>query len=479
MVGVHGCPSPVGFVFDCPKLVLGVLFLLAWIFAAKQTAAQPVQVFYDLAGNQVSMSPGAAGAPALVSPPQPQLQAGNFPVTFSVVASGVGLSYQWLSNGVPIPGANSDSLMVGASIVPGLGSYAVVVGNASGSITSAPAAIWPDSKGSGMPDWWQLRCFGDLTQAPTGDFDGDGVSNLDEYLEGTNPTNAVSFNPRLILTQTPLGSIVPSPDLPYYALGQVVTLTAIPAAGQQFLGWGGAVGGLKPVVSLVMDGHKMIHGVFGLPLPLALDNSNFRWTTGGDAPWFGQTDMSEDGMGSAQSGLISYNQKSWLQASVSLGETAKFSFWWNVSSQSPDQLSFSMDGAVVATISGEAESWRQVQTNLAVGGHTLLWTYQKGVYDVPTSIPFVDAGWVDQVVLTLPPPKAPPVFSQVTIINGELVLNWTVIPNQYYQLQYKTNLSQPGWINLGGAVSSPTTTASAADTLFPDPHRFYRLELLP
>lgn len=47
----------------------------------------------------------------------------------------------------------------------------------------------PDSDYDGMPDSWELTYFGTLDRDGTGDYDGDGVSDLDEYLAGTNPTN--------------------------------------------------------------------------------------------------------------------------------------------------------------------------------------------------------------------------------------------------------------------------------------------------
>ena len=48
-----------------------------------------------------------------------------------------------------------------------------------------------DSDGSGLADWWQIVHFGHTGVDPYGDADGDGWSNLQEYLNGTNPN---SFN---------------------------------------------------------------------------------------------------------------------------------------------------------------------------------------------------------------------------------------------------------------------------------------------
>ena len=39
-----------------------------------------------------------------------------------------------------------------------------------------------------MADAWELQYFGNLHQGPTDDPDGDGVNNLQEYLQGRNPT---------------------------------------------------------------------------------------------------------------------------------------------------------------------------------------------------------------------------------------------------------------------------------------------------
>jgi cellulose 1,4-beta-cellobiosidase len=48
----------------------------------------------------------------------------------------------------------------------------------------------PDTDGDNMPDSWELQYFGNLSQSGAGDYDGDFVSNLQEYQTGTNPTIA-------------------------------------------------------------------------------------------------------------------------------------------------------------------------------------------------------------------------------------------------------------------------------------------------
>ncbi len=50
-----------------------------------------------------------------------------------------------------------------------------------------------DTDTNGLPDWWELQYIGHLTGTdPKADPDHDGMSNLAEWLAGTNPTNASS-----------------------------------------------------------------------------------------------------------------------------------------------------------------------------------------------------------------------------------------------------------------------------------------------
>ena len=53
---------------------------------------------------------------------------------------------------------------------------------------------WADSNDSGIPDWWWLQYFGQITNVdPTASAAGDGYSNLEKFQMGLNPTNY--YNP--------------------------------------------------------------------------------------------------------------------------------------------------------------------------------------------------------------------------------------------------------------------------------------------
>ncbi len=56
-----------------------------------------------------------------------------------------------------------------------------------------------DSDANGLPDWWEFTYFGVIDVNPNADPDGDGMTNLQEFLAATDPTNAAS---RLAITST-------------------------------------------------------------------------------------------------------------------------------------------------------------------------------------------------------------------------------------------------------------------------------------
>jgi hypothetical protein len=76
-------------------------------------------------------------------------------------------------------------------------------------------------------------------------------------------------------------------------------------------------------------------------------------------------------------------------------------------------------------------------------------------------------------------PIAVPNIRAIASAPASFNLNFAVAPGSLYQIQYKTNLMQPDWINLGDPVLSETNSLKFADTNIVDfPQKFYRLMLV-
>ncbi|MCX5886111.1 MAG: hypothetical protein NT096_09420 [Proteobacteria bacterium] len=71
----------------------------------------------------------------------------------------------------------------------GLITAETVQGTASGKATFAVITDI-DADGNGLPDWWELQYFGTTGQSASADADSDGLTNLEEYQNRTDPTKA-------------------------------------------------------------------------------------------------------------------------------------------------------------------------------------------------------------------------------------------------------------------------------------------------
>jgi hypothetical protein len=146
-------------------------------------------------------TPGAANAtplgPIILQHPASQSVAAAQTVRLNVAASGQNLRYQWRFNDQNILNATADSLVLTNVQPVQSGGYSVVVFSADASTASQTAllTVGGDFDRDGMDDNWELahglNPF-DATDA-SADADNDGVSNLQEYIAGTEPRDPSSY----------------------------------------------------------------------------------------------------------------------------------------------------------------------------------------------------------------------------------------------------------------------------------------------
>lgn len=266
------------------SLFIPVSLALLLCALAAPGQAQVSQSTYDAGGDPVSRSAAATASPVILRQPVTRIVEPGHSATFSVtLADARGVTFQWKFNGASIAGATKDSLVLTNVAAANEGAYTVAVTNGSGTTTSTAAMLYIDSDGDGLPDSWEIANFGNLAQNALGDFDGDGVSNLDEFLQSTNPTSNASYRVRLTVLTAGGGAVTVSPAKTNYALGETVTLTAVPMTPYSFDHWSGDLATTNSTATLTLSANKTVTAVFSYaPVPAGL----IAW-------WRGEADASD------------------------------------------------------------------------------------------------------------------------------------------------------------------------------------------
>jgi len=88
----------------------------------------------------------------------------------------------------------------------------------------------------------------------------DTLATFAGYVGGTVPSN----KPTLTVSTVGNGSVVQNPDQPYYTVGTVVNLTAVPDPGYTFSSWSGDLTGSTNPTTITMNANKSVTATFAL-----------------------------------------------------------------------------------------------------------------------------------------------------------------------------------------------------------------------
>ncbi|WP_167856769.1 InlB B-repeat-containing protein [Hymenobacter aquaticus] len=125
----------------------------------------------------------------------------------------------------------------------------------------APYALFSDAGGDYAP-WTPPVGNYSLTARPYSAASGGGTAGTALTIS-FSVTDATAPGPFTLTTSTVgSGTVTKNPNAASYAAGTVVTLTATPAAGQQFAGWSGDASGTTNPLSVTMSANKSITATF-------------------------------------------------------------------------------------------------------------------------------------------------------------------------------------------------------------------------
>lgn len=331
------------------------------------------------------------------------------------------------------------------------------------SLTMNGSRITDDSDGDGMPDGWEVQHFGGLTQTAAGDYDGDGVNNLTEYQDGTNPADPTSVFPRLTVIGTN-GVVDVNPSAPSYSYGAVVTLTATPNPGYDFVGWAlGASGTANPWV-LTLTSSRTVLARFRVP---------------GDD--FDQRILLI-GQNATQSGLSNTNATKQTGEPNHAGNSGGRSLWWTWTAPLAGPVTITTAGTtmrnMVAVYTGNVVNGLTVVTNHLAGAGTTTATVSFNAFASTTYQIAVDGylGAAGSVTINVAMANPLVLTNPQRLANG--LFNFTVLgsPGQALWVEASTNLT--GWSQIA-TVTNVTGSLEFTDPATTNSNRRYYRAVLP
>ena len=203
-----------------------------------------------------------------------------------------------------------------------------------------------------------------------------------------------------------------------------------------------------------------------------LGATNLTWQTGGNALWFGQTNVSHQGSAAAQSGSVGVGEESWLETTVT--GPGILAFWWKMTATNIRNFAtFTSSRGGGLHLEGTTE-WRREMVSIPPGDCVLHWRYSATWGADPS-----DACWLAQVSFV---PTTPDFWVELET-SSDSTPPWLTLhgePGGLYELQISTNLSN--WTPLSRVVMDLANggfTAFLNDLSTEGDRRFYRARQLP
>lgn len=143
------------------------------------------------------------------------------------------------------------------------------------------------------------------------------------------------------------------------------------------------------------DGTPVPETAGPISLGEALDNTTLTWATGGDADWFGQTDVYQYGGDAAKTGIFYSPAGGITSLTSTVNGAGTLSFYWkSVAGTAGATLQIKINGTLKDTITGETD-WQYKTYTLSSTGSELEWVYQSAGPTEGNA-----AAYVDQVIFT-------------------------------------------------------------------------------
>jgi len=146
-------------------------------------------------------------------------------------------------------------------------------------------------------------------------------------------------------------------------------------------------------------------------------------------------------------------------------------------------LSFWLDNPTGGSVQSFQASWNGGSLYNIANPPAFSWTNLQFIVTAASSSTVLEFGaendpayfGLDDVVVTHLPTVS---LKTATRTTGTFNLTWATVTGLVYQVQYKTNLLQAGWLNLTKPATATSTNLSASDSSS-SPQRFYRLIVAP